>query len=87
MIHFIFSSTSKPHPNFKVGDFVTLQLMCREKGSLKVNKVSKMKREGFPHISGDADEILHSKLVLADPKEVSKENFVSAHEETALVGN
>lgn len=67
-----FSSTSKPHRNFKIGDFVTLQLMCREKGSLKVNQVSKIKSEGFPHISGDADEILHSKLVLADPKEVSR---------------
>lgn len=48
--------------------------MCREKGSLKVNQVSKMKSVGFPHISGDADEILHSKLVLADPSEVIDEN-------------
>lgn len=51
-----------------------MQLMCREKGSLKVNKVGKIKADGFPHISGDADEILHSKLVLADPKEVSHWN-------------
>ncbi|XP_037043910.1 RING finger protein 10 [Bradysia coprophila] len=64
------SSTSKPYRNFKVGDFVSMQLMCREKCSLKVNKVGKVKPDGFPHISGDADEILHSKLVLADPKEI-----------------
>lgn len=40
---------------------------------MKVHKISKIKTEEFPHISGDADEILHSKLVLADPKEVSNE--------------
>lgn len=65
------SAISKPHPNINVGDYVDLQLMCREKGSLNVFKTTNKSRANcFPHLFGDADEIMHSKLVLADPGEI-----------------
>lgn len=59
-----------PHASYNVGDYVNLQLMCREKGSLNVSKAAKPKAASFPHLFGDADEIVHSKLILADPAEV-----------------
>lgn len=67
----IFSAVSKPHASYNVGDYVNLQLMCREKTSLNVTKANKLKSVNFPHLFGDADEILHSKLILANPCEVS----------------
>lgn len=59
-----------PHASYNVGDYVNLQLMCREKGSLHVTKAAKPKAAAFPHLFGDADDIVHSKLILADPSEV-----------------
>lgn len=75
MILFNCSAISKPHASYNVGDYVNLQLMCREKGSLNVTKASKPKAANFPHLFGDEDEIMHSKLILADPDEVSYFNF------------
>lgn len=59
-----------PHASYNVGDYVNLQLMSREKGSLNVSKAGKPKTTAFPHLFGDADDIVHSKLILADAAEV-----------------
>lgn len=58
-----------------MGDAVNLQLMCRPKSSLKVFKMSGVPRvfdgnDDFPHLFGDSDAQMYSKLILADPNEV-----------------
>lgn len=69
------SVISKPYPIYNVGDFVTMQLMCREKNSLIVSKINNDQQRrclstNFPHLFDDAEALQHTKLILADSNEV-----------------
>lgn len=72
----MYSAVSKSYANFKVGDTVNLQLMCRPKNSLQVFKMSTGSLPSssvgteFPHLFGNSDAQMYSKLILADPNEV-----------------
>lgn len=73
------STIAKPHRNFGSGEMVTLQLMYRDKDSLRVYRAggedelaraSMPNTDFFPHLC-DADETaVHSKLLLAKPSEI-----------------
>ena len=68
------SATSKPQKVYNVGDLIELQLMRREKGSMFVRPATNLQKncpETIPHLFGDDVDLLHSKLVLADPHEVN----------------
>ncbi|XP_031631421.1 uncharacterized protein LOC116345847 [Contarinia nasturtii] len=70
------SAVSKPHRNYLCGESVTFVLMCRSKDSLQVQTAETMSSKSktlaahFPCFSDDADNLKHSKLVLAQPHEV-----------------
>lgn len=63
--------------NFKVGDFVTLQLMRRKKGSMFIEKVSTnnencmARREHIPHLTDSEELTRFSKFLLANPDEIA----------------
>lgn len=74
------SVISKPYPIYNVDDTVTMQLMCREKNSLMVSKVTDSQRKrrcstNIPHLLDDAEELQHTKLILADSNEVFHTKF------------
>lgn len=61
------------HRSYKVGDFISMELMTREKGSLyvaKANAICNTQGKGFPNFSDGEDTFTYSKLIMADPKEV-----------------
>lgn len=72
------SAVSKPHRHYAIGDFVTLELMCRKKDSLQSYKVKnynfdrflEKKSSVFPSLTDDLDKTVHSKLLLATPNEI-----------------
>lgn len=70
------SAVSKPHRNYNCSETVTFQLMYRNKNSLQIyNAEDKLARKSspmqqFPYLSDDANNMKHSKLVLAQPHEI-----------------
>lgn len=68
------SAVAKPHRNYNCDEFVTFQLMCRSKDSLKVTKAGPLpfpnQSSQFPSLMDDPEKTLHSKLLLANAKEI-----------------
>lgn len=72
------SAVSKPHRNYTIDDYVTFELMCRNKNSLQTYKAkdvsSGMTAEGistiFPYLTDETEKTLCSKLLLAKPQEI-----------------
>ena len=57
----------------KVGDMIDLELMRREKGSLFVSKASgeiNSSLNNFPSYGDPSDNLMHSKLIIANPAEI-----------------
>lgn len=70
------SAISKPYPVYNVGDYVSLQLMCRDKSALYVSKMTnKVRTTSLPHLFDDEDSLQHTKLILAASVEVRSTNF------------
>lgn len=69
------SAVAKQNHLYKVGDPVTFNLMRREKGSLYVSEASReipVESQDFPNFGDPEEELKHSKLILANQKEVLK---------------
>ena len=70
------STTSKHcHRSYKVGDIISMELMTRDKGSLYVTKANENRNinaNKFPNFSDGENAFSHSKLIMADPKEILK---------------
>lgn len=68
------SAISKPHRMYNVGEYVTLQLMCREKTSMCVKKAKSSMascKSIVPHLRENSQsEVVYSKLLLADNNEI-----------------
>lgn len=73
------STVSWPYHEYSMNETVDFQLMCRRKGSLDVIKVGDQEQQNnegragkFPHLFAVRDQqIVHSKLILANPMEVA----------------
>lgn len=68
-----FSAVSKQNHFFKVGNTITFDLMRREKGSLYVSKATTEINQSpneFPNFGDTAENLKHSKLILANNNEV-----------------
>lgn len=68
------SATSKHnHQSYKVGDYIDMELMKREKGSLFVNKASEIFNiNEFPNFSNIEGAFTYSKLIMANESEILK---------------
>jgi hypothetical protein len=66
------SAVAKQTQLYKVGDPIFFNLMRREKGCLSVSEASRETIDEFPNFSDSQDHQKHSKLILADHKEVLK---------------
>lgn len=72
------SAVSKPHHNYKCDENVTFRLMYRNKDSMQAMPAVEIapfsknleKTFTFPHLFGDSEKIMHSKLLLADRQEI-----------------
>lgn len=69
------STISKPYRNYSNGEFVTLQLMYRDKDSLRVFKSGSgfdqcESMSPFSYFTDNEDRSVHSKLLLARPNEI-----------------
>lgn len=69
------SAVLKPHHNFNCGEYVTLQLMYRNKDSLQVQCAKTVTEKTkpvahFPRFSDDTSYAKHSKLIMAEPQEI-----------------
>lgn len=57
--------------NFKTGECLTFQLMCRKQGSLFIEKVGENQWAGYtPHLNDSAEQKSFSKFLRADPIEI-----------------
>lgn len=70
------STIAKPHRNFGNDDFVTLQLMYRDKDSLRVYCAAGHREnvvagtDPFSYLTDVEENVVHSKLLLARPMEI-----------------
>lgn len=67
------ANSKQNHHPYKVGDNIMLELMKRDKGSLQVLKANEARKvPDFPSFSDEEDQLLHSKIIMADHQEVLK---------------
>lgn len=70
------SAVSKPHHNYNCDEYVTFQLMYRNKDSLQVCRAetsieqNQLNGNLFPNLLDSCEQIKHSKLLLAKPQEI-----------------